>query len=470
MNKLIKILKNPYKLLAYVITNVQPLCKCIPDDVYLKIKYRGVFGKKLNLKEPQTFNEKLQWLKLYDRRPEYTTMVDKYAVKKYVADRIGEEYIIPTLGVWDHFDDIDFSALPNQFVLKCTHDSGGLVICKDKNKLDIKAAKKKIESCLKKNFYYMGREWPYKNVKPRIIAEKYMVDESDYKLEDSEINAGLSDYKMMCFNGKVRCSFVCSERFTKGLKVTFYDNDWNFLPFERHYPKSDKPVANPKTFDNMVQLAEKLSKDIPFVRSDFYEIDGKLYFGELTFYPGSGFEDFTPDSVDYEIGQLIKLPDAIGGYWIETSEFCIWLHSEFIVNNDSNSCNEISAENHSGLIDYKFYCFNGEPLLAYVSDNLDNHEIARISYVTLDWKQEPFYREDYRAFEVLPSKPKRLSCMLELCRKLSNNMNFLRVDFYELSGQIYFGELTFFPGSGFTKILPEEWDYKLGEKIHIRWE
>ena len=313
MNKLIKILKNPNKLLAYVITNVQPLCKCIPDDVYLKIKYRGVFGKKLNLKEPQTFNEKLQWLKLYDRRPEYTTMVDKYAVKKYVADRIGEEYIIPTLGVWDHFDDIDFSALPNQFVLKCTHDSGGLVICKDKNKLDIKAAKKKIESCLKKNFYYMGREWPYKNVKPRIIAEKYMVDESDYKLEDSEINAGLSDYKMMCFNGKVRCSFVCSERFTKGLKVTFYDNDWNILPFERHYPKSDKPVAKPKTFDNMVQLAEKLSKDIPFVRSDFYEIDGKLYFGELTFYPGSGFEDFTPDSVDYEIGQLIKLPDAIGG-------------------------------------------------------------------------------------------------------------------------------------------------------------
>ncbi|HIY01836.1 MAG TPA: glycosyl transferase [Candidatus Blautia faecipullorum] len=287
----------------------------IPDNVYLKIVYRLRIGKKLNLKEPKTFNEKIQWLKLYDRKPIYTTMVDKYEAKKYVADIIGDEYIIPTLGVWDHFDDIDFASLPEQFVLKCTHDSGGLVICYNKGKFDKDVARKKIEQSLKCNFYWVGREWPYKNVKPRIIAEKYMVDESVYVdetytgKEASNPQTELMDYKLMCFNGKVKCSFVCSERYSSNLKVTFFDNDWNVLPFERHYPKSTKPITKPHTFEKMVQLAEKLSADIPFVRVDFYEINGDIYFGELTFYPGDGFEEFTPDSADYDMGRLLKLPD-----------------------------------------------------------------------------------------------------------------------------------------------------------------
>lgn len=278
---------------------IKILSRIFPDKTYLSLKYKYKMGCFLNLNNPQTFNEKLQWLKLYDRKPEYTTMVDKYAVKKYVADIIGEEYIIPTLGVWNHFDEIDFDKLPNKFVLKCTHDSGGLVICKDKDKLDLKVARQKIEKPLKQNYYWSGREWPYKDVKPRIIAEPYMEDSKAHEL---------IDYKFMCFNGKVRCSFTCSERFSKdGLKVTFFDKDWNVMPFERHYHVSKNPPKKPINYDKMIQFSEQLSKGIPFVRVDFYEINGQLYFGELTFYPGGGFEEFTPEEWDYKLGDFLKL-------------------------------------------------------------------------------------------------------------------------------------------------------------------
>lgn len=276
----------------------------MPDAWYLKLMYRTRMHKKLNLKNPQSFNEKLQWLKLNDHNPEYTNMVDKYEAKKYVASRIGEEYIIPTLGVWDCFDDIDFALLPEQFVLKCTHDSGGLVICKDKAKLDITNAREKIEKSLKTNYYLSGREWPYKNIKPRIIAEQYMEDAS----------GGLQDYKLMMFNGNHKCTFTCTQRYEKeGLKVTFFDTDWKVMPFERHYPRSNKRIEKPVSYEKMVDLATKLSGKIPFVRCDFYEIHGKPYFGELTFYPGSGMEEFNPEEYDKKLGDWITLPKTCGG-------------------------------------------------------------------------------------------------------------------------------------------------------------
>lgn len=272
------------------------LLRLIPDRVYIQMQYFHHFHRFANFKNPQTFNEKLQWLKLNDRNPLYTTLVDKYAVKKWVADKIGEQYIIPTLAVWKKAEDIDFDALPEQFVLKVNHDSGGLVICKDKAQLDRQAAVAKLSRALKNNGYWYGREWPYKNVKPCIIAEKYMEDE----------NHQLNDYKFMVFNGKVKCSFTCTERFSKdGLKVTFYDANWDIMPFERHYPRSKTPITKPLNYDEMVELAEKLSKDIPFVRVDFYSIKGKIYFGEMTFYPGSGFEEFTPMEWDKNIGNLL---------------------------------------------------------------------------------------------------------------------------------------------------------------------
>ena len=270
----------------------------LPDKLYLKWKFKLMMGYKLNLDTPQTFNEKLQWLKLYDRNPDYTKMVDKYEVRKYIKEKIGEEYLIPLIDVYDKFDDIDFDKLPNQFVIKCTHDSGGLVICKDKNNLHVKAAKKKINKFMKRNYYKVHREWPYKNVKPRIIIEKYM--------EDTKAKE-LVDYKFMCFDGEPKLSFTCSERYNNGLKVTFFDLDWNKLPFERHYPSSNKKIIKPINYDLMLKFSKILSDDIPFVRVDWYEINGKLYFGELTFYPGSGYEEFTPSKYDKIIGDFIKL-------------------------------------------------------------------------------------------------------------------------------------------------------------------
>ena len=302
MGKLLKVIKNPKKIIDFLAYH-----KCfnwLSDKQYLKLMYWTYIGKKLNLENPKTFNEKLQWLKLNDRKDIYTTMVDKYEVKKYVADRIGEEYIIPTLGVWDNFDDIDFEKLPNQFVLKCTHDSGGLVICKDKSEFDINSAKKKINRCLKTNYYKSCREWPYKNVRPRIIAEEFL---------DNISSVDLEDYKLMCFNGKVKCSFVCSERFSDlGLRVTFYDQDWNVMPFERHYPKSDNPIPKPQGYDEMVNLAEILSNNTLFSRIDLYYVNQRVYFGEITLFPGSGFEEFTPEEWDAELGNWINLPTSRG--------------------------------------------------------------------------------------------------------------------------------------------------------------
>lgn len=298
LKKCIIYIKKPYKIILYL--GSKNKIKFIKDDKFLKIMYYDRLGRKLNLENPITFSEKLQWLKLNNRKEEYTKMVDKYAVREYIADKIGEEYLIPILGVYDRFEDINFDELPEKFVIKCTHDSGGIVICKDKNKLDKELVRKKINKLLKRNYYYSSREWPYKNVKPRIICEKYMVDDSGVELKD---------YKFMCFNGEVKCLFVCLNRNSpNGLNVDFYDLEWNPMPFERKYKNSGQKIEKPKNFNKMIELAKELSKDIPFLRVDFYEIQGKVYFGELTFYPGSGMEEFRPYEYDEILGSWIKLP------------------------------------------------------------------------------------------------------------------------------------------------------------------
>ena len=208
------------------------------------------------------------------------------------------------IGVYNSFEEINFEELPNQFVIKCTHDSGGVVICKNKSKFDIRKAKEKIKKSMKRNFYYSGREWPYKNIKPKIIIEQYMEDKKAKEL---------IDFKIMCFNGIPKFSFTCSERYNDGLKVTFYNLSWEKMSFERHYPSSTKNIEKPKNYELMLELSKKLSKNIPFVRVDWYEINGKLYFGELTFYPGSGLEEFKPFSWDKKLGNLLSL-EKIGWY------------------------------------------------------------------------------------------------------------------------------------------------------------
>lgn len=271
----------------------------IPDKLYLQLLYRRIFNKKLDLNNPKSFNEKLQWIKLYDRRPEYTMMVDKYAVKEYVAGKIGKKYIIPTLGIWDKPEDIEWDNLPNQFVLKCTHDSGGLVICRDKDKLDKEAAIKKLSESLKRNYYIAGREWPYKNVPRRIIAEKYMED----------VSVGeLPDYKFFCFDGVVKALFIGTERGTGDVKFDFYDADFNHLDFVQEHPMAGKVLPKPQHFEKMKELASQLSQGIPHVRVDFYNINGDIYFGEMTFFHHGGVIPFHPEEWDYTFGSWIKLP------------------------------------------------------------------------------------------------------------------------------------------------------------------
>lgn len=274
--------------------------KGMDDEKYLKLVYKSKMKRELNLDDPKTFNEKLQWLKLYDRKPEYTKMVDKYEAKLYVAERIGEEHIIKNYGVWDSFDDIDFDKLPDKFVLKCTHDCGGLVICRDKSKLDKEAARKKINKSLKVNYFYSGREWPYKDVKPRIIAEEYMEDER---------TGELPDYKFFCFDGEVKAMFIATERQKGGeVKFDFFDSEFNHLDFRQGHPNASVCPRKPERFDEMKKLAEKLSAGIPQLRVDFYEVNGRIYFGELTFYHFTGMVPFEPAEWDKTFGDWINLP------------------------------------------------------------------------------------------------------------------------------------------------------------------
>ena len=270
------------------------------DKKYLKILFKYLMGKECNFDNPQTYSEKLQWLKIYDRNPLYTQLVDKYEVRKFIEERLGREYLIPCLGVWNHFNEIDFDKLPNQFVLKCTHDSGGFIICKDKSTLDLKQARKKIEHCLKRNYFLNHREWPYKDVKPRIIAEEYTVDESGYELKD---------YKIFCFDGKPKAMYIATDRGTD-TKFDFFDTEFHHLPFTNGHPNADKEIKKPTNFDEMLRIAGILSKGMPEVRVDLYNVNGKILFGEMTFFHWSGLVPFEPEEWDYKFGSWIELPEV----------------------------------------------------------------------------------------------------------------------------------------------------------------
>lgn len=275
----------------------------IDDKKFLKKKYRTIMGQELNLNNPQSFNEKLQWLKLYNRSPEYAILVDKYKVREYVAKNIGEEYLIPLLGVWDYPEEINFNALPKRFVLKCNHNSGlGMCICKDKSELNIKMVKKQLRKGLKQDYYLTGREWPYKNVERKIICEKYMED------NDNKIGQ-LTDYKFFCFNGYVDCVMVCTERQSGEPKFYFFDREWKLLRYNirgKEAPK-DFTIEKPKRMNDMFKIAEKLSKNLTFIRVDLYCCNEKIYFGELTFFPDSGFDKNLLPETDIRWGNMINL-------------------------------------------------------------------------------------------------------------------------------------------------------------------
>ena len=299
MNAKVKMmLQNPG--LVFLSLGHRGMLNWIPDKKYLEIAYKIRLGEKPDLDHPQTFSEKIQWLKLNDRNPLYTKLVDKYEVRAYVAQKLGEEYLVPLLGgPWDSFDEIDFNALPDRFVLKCTHDSGGSVICRDKSTLDIAAAGKKINGCLKRNYFWGQREWPYKGVKPRIIAEEYMVDESGYELKD---------YKIHCFSGEPKLIQVDYGRFIRHER-NIYTPDWTYIPMSIKYPTNkEHDIAKPERLEKMLEIARLLSQDIQYVRVDLYYLFGQVLFGEMTLHHGSGMELFDPPEWDLKLGQWLALP------------------------------------------------------------------------------------------------------------------------------------------------------------------
>ena len=430
---------------AFMAAIVQNFFRWLPDKPYLQLLYRFKMGHRLDLKNPKTFTEKLQWLKLYNRRPEYTNMVDKYAVKKYVADIIGEEYIIPTLGVWDKPEDINWDALPNQFVLKTTHGGGGggVVICKDKQTFNRADAIAKLNQSMHSDIYSGLREWPYKNVTRRIIAEKFMA-------EQCGVSPDLIDYKFYCFNGVPKLIMVANGRSTGNKRFGYYDTKWNTVDIRWGAPKPEVEFTKPDNLNEMIKIASKLSSDLVHARIDLYNIDSHTYFGEITFYDGSGFEKIEPQTYDEYLGSLMKLNENhTGGVKIKIIGKTI-------------ECTPIAIDRND-LRDYKFFCFDGEPKFLYISDS-PNHELV---FLNTDWTEAEFGRSDYKPLTNIPPKPDNLDEMLDIARKLSKGKVHVRVDLYNVNKHIYFGELTFYTGAGFIPFTPKEYDKVLGEMIKL---
>lgn len=269
------------------------------DKEVIDYLFKYKIGRTVDWSNPLTFNEKIQWIKVYDRNPLYTKLVDKIEVKKYVSNILGEKYIVPTIGVFDSFDDIPFDELPDRFVIKCNHDSGGVVICDDKKNFDFAKAKKRIEKSLKRNYYWISREWAYKEIKPRILVEEYLEE-----VAKSEV----PEYKFFCFSGKPTIVDVCKGKAHTTSRTNDYcDMNLNRLPVKCMLPNSEGIIEKPQNYETMIMCAEKLAKGFPEVRMDFYNINGRIYFGEYTFTSNGGIEKFEPDELDYYMGSLIDL-------------------------------------------------------------------------------------------------------------------------------------------------------------------
>lgn len=425
---------------AFMAAIVQNFFRWLPDKPYLQLLYRFKMGHRLDLKNPKTFTEKIQWLKLYNRKPEYTLMVDKYAVKKYVADIIGEKYIIPTLGVWDKPEDIDWDALPNEFVLKTTHGGGGggVVICRDKLTLNHAETIAKLNQSMSSDIYAGLREWPYKNVPHRIIAEKFIAPEKG--------KSDLIDYKIYCFNGEPKLIMTADGRFSGDKRFGYYDTNWKSVNITWGAPRPDKDLPRPEQLPQMLQVASQLSKGIPHVRIDLYNIRGNVMFGEITMFDSSGLEVITPDNMDAYLGSLIKLPKATrGGY------------KYLIINGIISKRMPL----HDELNDYKLFCFNGK--VKFFKVDFGRFVEHHANYYSPEGVLLEFGENDFKPVPDYPIElPVNLNAMIALAEKLATNIPFLRVDFYNINGKIYFGELTFYPASGLSHWTSEEWDEKLG--------
>lgn len=439
------LLHNPVQFVDSCVKNLGFL---FSDKVYLSLRYRCQMGHWIDWKHPKTFTEKLQWLKIYDYKPEYTQMVDKLAAKDYVAARIGEKYIIPTLGVWDKVEEIDWDALPDQFVLKTTHGGGscGVVVCTDKSQLDKEKAIKKLETSMQTNAGETYRERPYLNVPRKILAEKFIAER---KLSTSLQHNELPDYKFFCFNGEPKFLYVSD---SPNHELAFLNTDWTLAPFGR---KDYKPLQNippkPENLDEMLDIARRLSHGKAHIRVDLYNVGGHVYFGELTFYTGAGLIPFTPEEYDKVLGDMLKLPT--GGVKILIKD------------------NKIIEDTEIGpfeeLKDYKFFCFGGKVKCFKIDFGrfVEHHA----NYYSPEGDLLPFGEKglepDPAHEEIMPNN---LKAMISVAEKLSEGFKFLRVDLYNVKGNIYFGELTFYPAAGMGAFVPEVWDGKLGDMLGLQ--
>lgn len=419
------------------------LLNWMSDKRYLKYMYSVRMNESLDIIHPETYNEKLQWLKLYYRLPIMPKLVDKYEVKKYVSKLLGPEFIIPTLGVWDKFDDIDFASLPNQFVLKCTHDSGGIFICKDKSKLDYQKAEQKIEHSLSRNYYYYGREWPYKDLKPRIIAEDYMVDS---KKHNSQITS-------THINGEIpEVISVCKQRFKDTyIADDFSHNGWEVFIIDIDGRQDSQTISFPETFYELIELSQKLKKYFQISHLTIYTFDRKRCFGTITLQSTSKIEYLTSNLCRKEmnIGEWAAFPSN-GGVLFSNRDLHLYV----------NGFGDVTDAGE--LKDYKFFCFNGKVKCFKVDyDRFTNH---RANYYDTEGNLLPFgevaYPPDPYKEIILPEE---IHKMIEMAEVLAKGMPFVRVDFYNVDHRVYFGEIIFCPASGFGKIEPTEWDKELGK-------
>lgn len=430
----------------------------LPDKPYLSLRYRCHMGHWMSWKHPKTFTEKIQWLKVYDFKPWYTQLVDKLAVKEYVAERIGKEYVIPTFAVWNSVSDINWDSLPLKFVLKTTHGGGGggVVVCRDKYSFNKEKAIEKLKLSMRTNAGYSFREKPYIRVPRKIIAERLMEEYDSY---GRPIGKDLPDYKFFCFDGEPQYCQVIRDRHTKET-IDFYDMEWKHMPFVGLNPydtdgarNGSSPVEKPQHLELLKSICRKLSKNLKFSRIDLYVIDNKEYFGEITFYPASGFGFFDPSDWDKKLGDLIDLQrKTLGG-------------GKITIGDDAKSFH-VYAENDNELNDYKFFCFGGQ--CKFFKVDFGRFVEHHANYYSPDGKLLPFGE---KGLEPDPNHelnlPSNLKDMIAIAEKLSAGFRFLRVDLYNVSGKIFFGELTFYPASGLGPFVPEEWDEKIGMMLQL---
>lgn len=420
----------------------------IPDSIMLRLQYWLQTGRKLNLKNPKRFTEKLQLYKMKYRNPEMLRCTDKYEVRKYIEEKGFGKYLIPLIGVYNSVEEIDYSKLPNKFVAKTTDGGGGnqVFICKDKHTLSEEVFKERLRGWMsaRKVKKQAGREWAYENNYPRRIIIEELIGADNIKKD-------LCDYKFFCFNGEPHFCQLIQDRSTEET-IDFYDMEWNHMPFRGLNPqcgsalhKADKP----EDFEQMKDIAQKLSKGFPFVRVDLYSVKDGVYFGELTFYPASGYGHFTPDEWDEKIGEILTIPNhqLLGG-------------GKYLIINSVIS-------GFDGLNDYKFFCFDGKVSYIYGLSDRNMGQSVRLGVYDREFKKLNVSRNDERTQDIPLPKPLNFDKMISIAESLSKDFPHVRVDLYNIAGDIYFGELTFYDGSGYMTFTPDSFDEEMGQYFDI---